>query len=139
MRYKRAAVAGAALVTGVGGCSAPPAALGTTTAEVSIDGRATNGPYPVRCSQTGSMWIIETPDEANGFMAMLRTMPQMTAGGVQIHDLGSFSGVFWNGIVGTADASIDSGTFTISGEAEGYFSEQPTDRVTTPFEIQAHC
>ena len=42
----------------------PPAALGGTTAKVTINGESTGDAHAVVCSQTGWMWNIKTPGEA---------------------------------------------------------------------------
>lgn len=136
--YRRAALCGA-VVLALAGCASPPAAVGTTTAEVTLNG-ADVGTHPVRCDQTGWMWTIETSGKDGGFSAVLRTGPQMVADSVQIRDLGDFNGGFWQGNIGNAKASIDRDDhLIITGEAQGYYSGKPTTTVTAPFQIRATC
>jgi lipoprotein LpqH len=123
----------------IGGCAAPPAALGTHTAQVTINGRPTGEAHRVTCSQFGWNWTIETLSESRGFTAMFQTGDTVTARSVQIRDLGGFTGSYWQYTVGDADASVAAGTFKIAGTAVGYTSERPTDTVPATFTIETSC
>ena len=138
METRHIAVAAAVLVAGLAGCSSPPAALGGTTAKVTIDGKDTGNPHAVTCSQTGWAWTIETPDKAKGFTAVLGTGGDVTVKSVDFRDFAGFSGTFWDGI-GKAEATGVGGKYTITGSADGNFTDNPSKEVTATFRIEAHC
>lgn len=132
-------VAAVATLGAVTACSAPPSALGGSTAQVTINGESTGGPHPVVCSQHGWAWTVETPDEEHGFSAAFRTEGPPSAQSVQITDLGGFTGSFWEDTVGNGRAGVANGRFRITGTARGAFTDNPTDAVEAIFEIDAHC
>jgi hypothetical protein len=132
------AVAAAVLVAGLAGCSSPPAALGGTTAKVTIDGKDTGNPHPVTCSQTGWAWTIETPDKAKNFTAVLDTGDKVAVKSVDFRDFGGFSGTSW-GHIGKAEGTGVGGKYTITGSADGNFTDNPSTAVTATFRIEASC
>jgi lipoprotein LpqH len=135
-----ATVAGAFLLAaGIAGCASPPAALGTHTARVEIDGRATDQAHRVSCTQTGWLWKIETLDESPGFTAMVTTGDTVTADQVYIRDLGGFTGTYGRDIVGDDEARVTEGTFRISGKAVGFYSHDPSETVSASFTIETDC
>ena len=138
METRHIAVAAAVLVAGLAGCSSPPAALGGTTAKVTIDGKDTGNPHAVTCSQTGWAWTIETPDKAKGFTAMLGTGSDVTVKSVDFRDFAGFSGISW-GDIGKAEVTGVGGKYTITGSADGNFTDNPGKEVTATFRIEAHC
>ncbi len=139
METRHIAVAAAVLVAGLAGCSSPPAALGGTTAKVTIDGKDTGNPHAVRCSQTGWAWTIETPDKTKGFTAVLGTGDTVSAKSVDFHDFGGFTGSYWADKIGTAEVSGVGGKYTITGSADGSYTDNPSNKVTTTFRIEASC
>jgi lipoprotein LpqH len=138
MQIRHMAVAAAVLVVALGGCGGKPAALGGATAKVTIDGRDTGNPHPVRCSQTGWAWTIETPEKEKRFTAVLDTDDKVSIKSVDFHDFGGFSGTYW-GEIGKAEATGAGGKYTITGSAEGNFSDNPSKDVTATFRIEASC
>lgn len=137
---RRFPVAAVLLVTvGVAGCSSPPAALGNHDAKVIIDGKATNAPQPVTCSQTGDAWTIQTLDKEPGFTATIRLGNTVTAQTVDIRNLGNFTGTYWNGNLGKAQARVNQGKFNVSGEAKGAFADKPNQSTTATFDITTSC
>jgi lipoprotein LpqH len=139
METRHIAVAAAVLVAGLAGCSSQPAALGGTTAKVTIDGKDTGNPHNVRCSQTGWAWTIETPDKTNGFTAVLDTGDTVSAKSVDFHDFGGFTGSYWADKIGKAEVSGVGGKYTITGSADGSYTDNPSNAVTTTFRIEASC
>jgi ipoprotein LpqH len=139
METRHIAVAAAVLVAGLAGCSSQPAALGGTTAKVTIDGKDTGNPHNVRCSQTGWAWTIETPDKTKGFTAVLDTGDTVSAKSVDFHDFGGFTGSYWVDKIGKAEVSGVGGKYTITGSADGSFTDNPSNAVTTTFRIEASC
>jgi hypothetical protein len=132
------AVAGAVLVAGLGACSTPPAAVGTHTARVSINGKNISPPPAIRCIQQGWNWLVETPDKESGFRAAISTGDKITAQSVEIRGLDGFTGAFWEGTNGDGKATVDNGRITISGTAQGEF-EGNSDEATATFDIETKC
>jgi hypothetical protein len=139
MEIRHIAVAAAVLAAGLAGCSSQPAALGGTTAKVTIDGKDTGNPHNVRCSQTGWAWTIETPDKTKGFTAVLDTGDTVSAKSVDFHDFGGFTGSYWADKIGKAEVSGVGGKYTITGSADGSYTDNPSNAVTTTFRIEASC
>jgi ipoprotein LpqH len=139
MDNRLVAAAAAVLVAVAAGCSSQPPALGGTTAKVTINGESTGGPHAVRCSQTGWSWIIETPDQAKGFLATLDTGDEVTVRSVEFRDFGGFTGTFWRDNIGEAEVQSSGGQYTISGSADGSFTDNPSNAVTATFRIEADC
>jgi lipoprotein LpqH len=138
MQTRHIAVTAAVLAVGLAGCGGQPSALGSTTAKVTIDGKDTGNPHSVTCSQTGWAWTIETPDKAKGFTAVINTGNQLSAKSVDFHDFGGFTGTSW-GDVGKAEVTGAGGKYTISGSADGNYTDNPGKEVTATFRIEAHC
>lgn len=138
MQTRHIAVTAAVLAMGLAGCGGQPPALGGTTAKVTIDGKDTGNPHAVRCSQTGWAWTIETPDQAKGFTAVIDTGDKVSVKSVDFHDFGGFSGTYW-GDIGKAEVSSAGGEYTITGSADGNYTDNPSKEVTATFRIEAHC
>jgi len=136
-RFPVAAVALGALI--VAGCSSPADALSTHDARIVINGKATNALQPVTCSQTGTSWTIKTNDREPGFTATLQAGDEVTAQAVEIRNLGGFTGTFWNGNIGKAQAKISQGKFSVSGEAQGFMVDKPNHPATATFDITTDC
>ncbi|BBX02469.1 hypothetical protein BST36_10170 [Mycolicibacterium moriokaense] len=136
----RLVAAGAiALAAAAAGCSTPPPALGGTTAKVTIDGKSTGDAHAVVCSQTGWMWNIKTPGEPTSLTAFLNTDGEVSVQSVDFRDFAGFTGTFWKGRIGEAEVTGDGGKFTITGSADGSFTDNPSKEVTATFRIEASC
>jgi ipoprotein LpqH len=136
---RRFLVAAAVLVAAVAGCSSPPAALGNHDAKVMINGKATNALQPVTCNQTGQSWTIKTVDKDPGFTATIQLGDEVKAQLVDIRNLGNFTGTYWDGNLGKAQARVTPGKFSISGEAQGAFADKPNQSTTAAFDITTTC
>jgi hypothetical protein len=86
----------------------------------------------------GWAWTIETPDKAKGFTAVLNTGGDVTVKSVDFRDFAGFSGTSW-GDIGKAEATGVGGKYTITGSADGNFTDNPSKEVTATFRIEAHC
>lgn len=139
MRTRQVLVVAAGVTLCLAGCSTPEPALGSTTATVTIDGDQVNGAYPVRCHQSGWSWFIETPTENQGFTAVLESGGAVTPKSVQFRDFGGFNGSFWVDNVGEAEATGENGRYTITGTADGNFTDNPSEAVSARFRIQTDC
>jgi len=138
MQTRHIAVTAAVLALGLAGCGGQPPALGGTTAKVTIDGKDTGNPHAVTCSQTGWAWTIETPDKAKGFTAVIETGDKVSVKSVDFRDFGGFSGTSW-GDIGKADVTGAGGKYTITGSADGNFTDNPSKGVSATFRIEASC
>ena len=138
MQTRHIAVTATVLALGLAGCSGQPPALGSTTAKVTIDGKDTGNPHAVTCSQTGWVWTIETPDKAKGFTAVLGTGGDVTVKSVDFRDFAGFSGTSW-GDIGKAEVTGVGGKYTITGSADGNFTDNPGKGVSATFRIEADC
>lgn len=139
MDNRLVAAAAAVLVAVAAGCASQPPALGSTIAKVTINGESTGGPHAVRCSQTGWMWIIETPDQAKGFKVALDTGDNVSVQSIDFRDFGGFTGTYWRDNIGEAEVESTGGQYTITGSADGSFTNNPSNPVTATFRIEADC
>lgn len=141
MNNRLLTVAGAALaIAGIAGCSSPASGLGSTAAQVTINGNDAGGSRPIVCNQTGWSHIIETAGEAgknSGFTAVIATGDEFTLESVEIRDLGGFTGSYWADKIGKATLTGENGAYTISGTAEGSLADG--DEATANFEIRTKC
>ena len=127
------------IAVGVAGCSSAPAALGNHDAKVSINGKSTNALQPVRCTQNGTSWTIESTNKDPGFTATIQLGDQVKAQAVDIRNLGNFTGTFWDDNLGKGKAEVKNGQFSISGEAAGAFADKPNQPTTATFDISTGC
>lgn len=127
------------LAVGAAGCSSPPPALGGTTAKVTINGEGTGNPHPVVCSQSGWLWEISTTDKTKSFTAALGTGDDVTVQSVNFADFGGFTGTFFKDHIGKAEVTGNGGKYTITGSADGNFTDNPSKAVTATFRIEANC
>jgi lipoprotein LpqH len=138
MQTRHIAVTAAVLAVSLAGCGGQAPALGGTTAKVTIDGRDTGNPHAVTCSQTGWAWTIETPDKTKSFSAVIDTGDKLAAKSVTFNDFGGFSGISW-GEIGKAEVTGAGGKYTITGSADGNYTDNPSKEVTATFRIEASC
>ena len=68
-----------------------------------------------------------------------RTPTALIAKSVSIRDLGGFTGSFNEGLGGNATVSLDGATYTITGSADGFDTDNPSFRSTGTFTIKAAC
>jgi ipoprotein LpqH len=145
------AAAGAALVVvaGIAGCSSPPppppqppGSLPPSTAHVSVNGTDAGTTHAIHCSQDDHYMTIDTGDKTAGVTAVVQSVEggfKLAAKSVQIRNLGGFTGSYWDGLVGNAEASVAGNTYTITGTVDGFVSDHPDKRTTGTFQIRANC
>ena len=75
---------------------------------------------------------------AKNFSAVLNTGDKVSVKSVDFHDFGGFSGIYWDDI-GKAEVTGVGGKYTITGSANGNFSDNPSKEVTATFRIEASC
>lgn len=138
-QFTRVTAVLSAAVFASAGCSSGYEALGTHTATVQINGTDIAEPLPVRCEQVNYRWYIESLADSPGFTAQIQAGESVSALGVQLEQLGGFTGSYWESTVGSADAEITDGTVQMSGVAEGYYQRDPSERATAEFVIRTDC
>lgn len=134
----RFAIATAAVLMISTGCSSGADALGKHLLHLRVNGNDA-GSYPVECTQVRWAWNIETLEQTPGVVAQVHTGDPVAARSVQINKLGGFTGSYWEGTTGEAEASLVDGKFTITGTAVGSFHHDPGERTSAPFEITTEC
>jgi lipoprotein LpqH len=155
-------VAASAVVAGIAGCSSstspqPPGTLPADTAHVTVNGQSAGNMRDITCGQVGDGALgtknsnqyvtIETGDQTTGWSAVVQSVLTPDAPGgfklatksVEIRNLGGFTGSYWQGLTGNADAAVTGNTYKISGTVDGFNTDQPNKRATATFEIKAAC
>lgn len=107
---------------------------------MSIDGNDLGMTHDVSCQQVGWTWIIHVGDETSGVTAVIGSGADLEARSVRIHNVGDFSGSYWDGNHGTADASILVSTWTVTGTVDGFnIDTAGIDRASREFTLKANC
>ncbi len=115
------------------------ASAGAGTAKVTIDGEPMEVQGQVACATTGGTFTIGVGDSATGIgIVMAEDASKVSSVG-----LGNVNGValgFQEGAPGgSATATKDGKSYTISGTATGIDMANPMQPVTKPFEIAVSC
>jgi ipoprotein LpqH len=115
------------------------ASAGAGTAKVTIDGEPMDVQGQVACASNGGTFTIGVGDAATGIgIVMAEDASTVTSVG-----LGNVNGValgFQEGAPGgSATATKDGKTYTVTGTATGVDMANPMQPVTKPFEIAVSC
>lgn len=115
------------------------ASAGAGTAKVTIDGQPMEVQGQVACAANGGNFTIGVGDSATGIgIVMAEDASKVTSVG-----LGNVNGValgFQEGAPGgSASATKDGKSYTITGTATGVDMANPMQPVTKPFEIAVSC
>ena len=115
------------------------ASAGAGTARVTIDGEPMDVQGQVACASNGGTFTIGVGDAATGIgIVMAEDAYKVTSVG-----LGNVNGValgFQEGAPGgSATATKDGKTYTVTGTATGVDMANPMQPVTKPFEIAVSC
>ena len=137
----------AVLVGSIAGCSSstpaaparPAGAPPVGTAQVTVDaaGAATVG--AVNCTQADSLVTITAGDNASGMTAVVDLASKPTVRSVSIHNLGGFTGSYWQDLGPVARVSTGTETYQITGTADGFHVDAPSFRKTETFAIKVAC
>ena len=136
-----------AVSAGVVGCSSDGPArvdhgsLPPNTARLVIDGHDMGTTRDVVCTQTGWAWTVKVGDSDSGATAVFETGANpLTARSVRLRNIDGFSGAYWDGNHGEAEASMNDGAWTITGKVDGFNTDTPSiDRSERSFTIAANC
>jgi ipoprotein LpqH len=142
------AIAAIAAIVGIllSSCSPnppPPArssgGLAPNTARVVVDGKDL-GTTDVVCSQTGWTWIITADDHGSSSTAVIETGGPLVARSVRFRQVDGFSGSYWDGNHGRAEARVVAGNWTVTGTIDGFNTDTSgIDRATKQFTFTANC
>ncbi|MGO9100174.1 MAG: lipoprotein LpqH [Mycobacterium sp.] len=147
-RFAAPSLCGLVLV-GIAGCSSsPPAAPpqpGASppgTAQTTINDANTATTYAVRCTPAETLTTINTGDSAAGVTVMVDNEGNLDVRSVSIRNLGGFTGSYWEALQGNAEVSMIGKTYTITGVAEGFYTDStdsPSARKSVTFAIKVSC
>ncbi|MGV0603488.1 lipoprotein LpqH [Mycolicibacterium sp. XJ1904] len=142
----------AAIVLTPAACSSSPAdytppkgELVAGTAQVTVNGNDEGTTDAVQCDTTGYLTTITTGDERSGVTAMVSNQEALTVESVRINNIGGFTGSYTAGVGATSDpadiaeVSMTGRTYDISGEADGFNTDNPSFRANGTFSIQVSC
>lgn len=126
-------------VAGLGACSPKPQIPVSGTASVTVDGNDARINV-VKCYQQEWYRTIDIGGDFAGAKVMIDGHAQpMTTESVRIRNLGGFTGLYSKNDGGDANVSLRGDKFTITGTANGYKSDKPTEPATATFKIIATC
>lgn len=119
----------------------PKGELVAGTAQVSVNGNDEGTTDAVQCDTTGYLTTITTGDETSGLTAMVSNQEALTVESVRINNIGGFTGSYTAGVGAseTAEVSMTGRTYDISGEADGFDTDNPSFRADGTFSIQVSC
>jgi lipoprotein LpqH len=139
MRNRIAVPAGALAVAILGACTPLPQTPLSGTASVTVNGNDAKFNV-VKCTQVQWYRTIHIGGDFAGATVVVDERAQSaTAESVRIQNLGGFTGMYSQGGGGDADMSLSGDKFTITGTANGYKVDKPSEPATATFKIIASC
>jgi hypothetical protein len=93
----------------------------------------------VSFTTAGPLTTITTGNEQSGSVAVVSNEGDLSAQTVGINDLGGFTGSYNAGLGGEATVTMTGRTYTISGTAEGFRTDDPSFRADGSFTITVAC
>lgn len=137
----RSAAAAAVLLIAIGstaGCSSTPV-RGRAGATLTIDGQQQGSNLALQCNQLQSSWFLTINEGEHDATAIVDIDGDKTSvETVTIRGFDQFSGSYWRGGDGSADATFLNRIFTITGNAAGVGTADHKPR-TAAFKIFARC
>ncbi len=132
-------VVAALTVALLGACTPRPPTQLSSTASVTVNGNEANF-HIVKCGQLGWTRTIDIGGNFAGAKLVIDEGAQpASAESVRIQNLGGFTGMYSRGGGGDADMSMTADKFTVSGTANGYKTDKPSEPVTATFKIVVTC
>lgn len=139
MRNRIAAAVAALAAVAVGACASPSHTPLNGTASVTVNGNDAKFNV-VKCTQVQWYRTIHIGgDSAGATVVVDGRAERATAESVQIHNVGGFTGMYSRGGGGDAAMSLSGDKFTITGTAEGYPVDKPSEPTTATFKIITTC
>ena len=132
-----ASAAAALAMFALGACSSGSQAA--NSASVTVNGVDTTI-HVVKCSQLEWYRTIDIGGELAGITVNIDERGQpFTTTAVRIRNVGGFNGRYSQGGDGDASLSVSGDKFTITGTANGYKTDQPTEPASAAFKISTSC
>jgi hypothetical protein len=101
---------------------------------------ATKDFHVVKCSQMQWTRTLDIGSDFAGAKVIIDEHAERpTAESVHIQNLGGFTGMYSRGGDGNADTSTTGDEFTITGTANGYKTDKPSEPATATFKITVKC
>jgi lipoprotein LpqH len=123
----------------LGACTSQPPTQLSSTASVTVNGSAKNF-HVVKCSQREWTRTIDIGSDFAGAKVVIEERAEpASAESVRIQNLGGFTGMYSRGGGGNADMSMTGDRYTITGTANGYKADKPSEPATATFKIVATC
>nr|WP_231989648.1 lipoprotein LpqH [Mycobacterium sp. 852002-51057_SCH5723018] len=120
-------------------CTSRPQTQLSSTASVTVNGNGTDF-HVVKCSQVEWIRTIEIGSDFAGAKVVIDQRGEPAAAeSVHIQNLGGFSGMYSRGDGGDAKMSMNAEKYTITGTANGYKTDKPSEPATATFKITAAC
>jgi ipoprotein LpqH len=133
-----AALAAAALASGCGLTGTAPSEPPQRSGEITLDGHTRHTQF-VKCPQVEWSLAIEMSAEPGRAQALLQLGGEKpVVRTVNIESIDGLNGVAGSD-VGTAEASVKGGTYTLTGTVVGSDSANPAQSRSMPFKIEAPC
>jgi ipoprotein LpqH len=134
------------LAVGAVGCSSgsdqadpQPGTLPAGTANITVNGNDLGQFESVQCVPAGYLTTITTGDETAGTTAVVAGGDELSAQLVSINNLGGFTGSFNQNLGGEAKVTMTGPTYTITGNADGFQTDNPSFRTNGTFTIKVSC
>jgi ipoprotein LpqH len=114
-------------------------ALVPGTAEITINGQNLGRFESVQCVPAGTLMTISTGDQNSGTTTLVSNADKLTAASVALNDIGGFTGSYNQGLGGTAAVTMIGSTYSITGSADGFATDNPSFRKSGDFTIKVAC
>nr|WP_293045742.1 lipoprotein LpqH [Mycobacterium sp.] len=133
-------VAAAALTIALlGACTSRSSTQISSSASVTVNGNDRTF-HIVKCDQREWTRMIDIGSNFAGAKVIVDESAQpATTQSVHIRNVGGFSGMYSRGSGDNADTSMTGDKFTVSGTANGYRTDRPTEPATATFKIVVTC
>jgi hypothetical protein len=139
MRNRIVAAVAALTVALLGACTSRQPTQIASTASVTVNGNDRNF-HIVKCGQRDWTRTIDIGSDFAGAKLIIDASAQPASlESVRIQNLGGFSGMYSRGDGGNADMSMTGDKFTISGTANGYKTDKPSEPATATYKIFVTC
>lgn len=123
----------------VASCTSGPPTQLASTASVTVNGNDRNF-HIVKCGQREWTRTIDIGSDFAGAKLIVDENAQPpTLESVRIQNLGGFTGMYSRGGDGTGDLSVSGDKFTVSGKANGYKTDKPSEPATATYRIFVSC
>jgi hypothetical protein len=126
-------------VLALAACSPRSSGQIASTASVSVNGNSSDI-HVVRCTQLEWYRTIYIGSDFAGATVIIDQRAQpLSAESVRIQNLGGFTGLYSAHDGGDASTSLSGDKFSITGTANGYKTDKPSEPATATFKITATC